>query len=229
MSDRRARRFWCNAALDIAPTRFTVEAPALSADMLWRVAVLGIACAAMSIVFARPCTRANDSYPGQSGTLTCALPGAASSSPLPISAARRTTTAPVLPSAPAPSLRARRPPGLCAEAPLYGCHARLRLPRRRGRSDLLHRRDARLRPGSASGHTGGLCRGGGPCCALLRAVNCPVASVILAVELFLAREALSTRRRLRYCLYASGYTGLYSSQKIMYSKLRAEFIDIHAK
>ena len=27
----------------------------------------------------------------------------------------------------------------------------------------------------------------------------------------------------------SGYTGLYSSQKIMYSKLRPEFIDINAK
>ena len=27
----------------------------------------------------------------------------------------------------------------------------------------------------------------------------------------------------------SGYYGLYSSQKIMYSKLRAEYINIHAK
>ena len=27
----------------------------------------------------------------------------------------------------------------------------------------------------------------------------------------------------------SGYTGLYRSQKIIYSKLKAEFIDIHAK
>ena len=43
--------FGVTQLFDIAPTRFTVEAPALSADMLWRVAVLGIACAAMSIVF----------------------------------------------------------------------------------------------------------------------------------------------------------------------------------
>ena len=27
----------------------------------------------------------------------------------------------------------------------------------------------------------------------------------------------------------SGYFGLYSSQKIMYSKLKAEFINVHAK
>ena len=59
-------------------------------------------------------------------------------------------------------------------------------------------------------------------------VNCPVASIILGVELF-GGDAL-----LYYCAvctvsYAlSGLGGLYGTQKILYSKLRAEYIDVMA-
>ncbi len=49
--------------------------------------------------------------------------------------------------------------------------------------------------------------------------NCPVASTLLAVELFGAEGMLS------YML--SGYQGLYSSQTILYSKLKAQFINVH--
>ena len=61
------------------------------------------------------------------------------------------------------------------------------------------------------------------------AVNCPVASVILAIELFGADGAVyfAVANTIAYAL--SGYTGLYRSQKIIYSKLKAEFIDIRAK
>lgn len=61
------------------------------------------------------------------------------------------------------------------------------------------------------------------------AVNCPLATVILSVELFGSAG---------FCYFAfacfisymlSGYSSLYLEQKIMYSKLRAEYINIHAK
>lgn len=59
-------------------------------------------------------------------------------------------------------------------------------------------------------------------------VNCPIASVVLAVELFggegIAFYALACG--LAYLL--SGYTGLYSSQRIVYDKLKARRIDVHA-
>lgn len=60
-------------------------------------------------------------------------------------------------------------------------------------------------------------------------VNCPVASIILSVELFGAEGLLffATAASVSYML--SGYYGLYSSQKILYSKLKAEFININAK
>lgn len=62
------------------------------------------------------------------------------------------------------------------------------------------------------------------------AVNCPVASVLLSIELF--GNADSTIYFAFACAISyllSGYCGLYSSQTILYSKLRAEFINVHAK
>ena len=66
-------------------------------------------------------------------------------------------------------------------------------------------------------------------CLFCGAVNCPVASILLSVELFgsdsVAYFALSCG--IAYML--SGYFSLYSSQKFIYSKLKAEFININAK
>ena len=61
------------------------------------------------------------------------------------------------------------------------------------------------------------------------AVNCPIASMFLSVELFGSGEILYFALACCVSYMLSGYTGLYSSQKIMYSKLRPEFIDINAK
>lgn len=62
------------------------------------------------------------------------------------------------------------------------------------------------------------------------AVNCPIASIILAVELFQSDYAIvyfALACGISYML--SGYYSLYESQKIMYSKTRAEYINIQAK
>lgn len=60
-------------------------------------------------------------------------------------------------------------------------------------------------------------------------VNCPVASIILSVELFGAEGLLFFAAAASVSYMLSGYYGLYSSQKILYSKLKAEFININAK
>ena len=61
------------------------------------------------------------------------------------------------------------------------------------------------------------------------AVNCPLATIILSVELFGSGS---------FCYFAfacfisymlSGYSSLYVGQRIMYSKLRAEYININAR
>ena len=63
--------------------------------------------------------------------------------------------------------------------------------------------------------------------------NCPLTSLLLALELF-AGDSLGMFSGQSLCLFAvsiavsymlSGYYGLYSEQKILYSKFRPEFIN----
>lgn len=60
------------------------------------------------------------------------------------------------------------------------------------------------------------------------AVNCPIASMILAVELFGADGLLFYAVACGFSFVMSGYYGLYYSQRILYDKLKAVFIDAHA-
>ena len=57
------------------------------------------------------------------------------------------------------------------------------------------------------------------------AVNCPLASIILSVELFGSGDLLYFAMACSISYLISGYCGLYSSQTILYSKLRAEIIN----
>ena len=59
------------------------------------------------------------------------------------------------------------------------------------------------------------------------AVNCPIASTFLAVELFGAGGLLYYALACALSYALSGYTGLYSSQRILYDKLKAQYIDVH--
>lgn len=56
-------------------------------------------------------------------------------------------------------------------------------------------------------------------------VNCPLASAFLAVELFGTAELPLFAIAIAAAFVLSGYFGLYSSQRIVYSKVRQEVID----
>ena len=58
------------------------------------------------------------------------------------------------------------------------------------------------------------------------AVNCPLASIFLAIELFGADGMLFYALGCGLSYVLSGYSGLYSSQRILYDKLKARFIDV---
>ena len=61
-------------------------------------------------------------------------------------------------------------------------------------------------------------------------VNCPVASILLAVEVFGAADwALVFLAVCAVSYMMSGYTSLYKSQRIMYSKTEAKYINAHTK
>lgn len=59
-------------------------------------------------------------------------------------------------------------------------------------------------------------------------VNCPVASVLLALEVFGPESILVFALVCGVSYMMSGYCGLYKSQKIMYSKLEAKYINANA-
>ena len=59
--------------------------------------------------------------------------------------------------------------------------------------------------------------------------NCPLTSLLISVELFGADGVLCYAVVCAVSYVCSGYRGLYSSQTILYSKLRAEFINVHTK
>lgn len=59
------------------------------------------------------------------------------------------------------------------------------------------------------------------------ATNCPIASIFLAVELFGDGGLLCFALVCGVSYMLSGYNGLYSSQTILYSKLKAQYINVH--
>lgn len=60
------------------------------------------------------------------------------------------------------------------------------------------------------------------------AVNCPIASIFLSVELFGSEGLLYFALACGISYMLSGYNGLYSSQTILYSKLKAQYINVKA-
>lgn len=59
-------------------------------------------------------------------------------------------------------------------------------------------------------------------------VNCPIASLLLALELFGGGGIIFFALACGLSFVLSGYSGLYSSQRILYDKLKARYIDVHA-
>ena len=63
-------------------------------------------------------------------------------------------------------------------------------------------------------------------CVFCGAVNCPIASMFLSVELFGAEGLLYFALACGLSYVLSGYSGIYSSQRILYDKLKAQYIDV---
>ncbi len=66
-------------------------------------------------------------------------------------------------------------------------------------------------------------------CLFCGVTNCPLTSIILSVELFGSKGLPLFAAACATSYMLSGYIGLYSEQKIMYSKTKAEFIDRKAQ
>ena len=216
---------------NIAPTHFDVAAPALTAGLLWRVAVLGVICALMSVVLCETMHRSEkltkklvpDSilravmggcaiialtflvgttdYNG-AGTQVIALAVEGGQARPWDFALKLLFTAVTLSS----GFKGGEMVPTFFIGSTLGCAL-----------------------GPVLGIPAGFAAAVGLAAVFCGAVNCPVAATILAIELFGADGAIYFAVAIAISYMLSGYTGLYRSQKIIYSKLKAEFIDIHAK
>ena len=61
------------------------------------------------------------------------------------------------------------------------------------------------------------------------ATNCPITSMLLSYELFGGQAVILYALACAVSYMLSGYFGLYSEQKIVYSKTRAEWVDKKAR
>lgn len=79
--------------------------------------------------------------------------------------------------------------------------------------------------GALFGLSGSFAAGVGMIAVFCGVTNCPLTSVLLGYELFggAGLPLIALGAAVSYMM--SGYSGLYSAQKIMYAKLRAEYID----
>ncbi len=64
-------------------------------------------------------------------------------------------------------------------------------------------------------------------CVFCGVTNCPISSIFLSIELFGAEGMLYFAAACCICYMMSGYNGIYSSQMIMYSKRKAKFINAY--
>ena len=71
----------------------------------------------------------------------------------------------------------------------------------------------------------GFCAAIGMVAMFCGVVNCPVASIFLSIEMFGTKGVLFFAIACAVSYIISGYSGLYKSQKIVYSKLNSNNID----
>ena len=215
--------------LGVAPTRFAVAVPELGAGMLLRVAVLAVLCAFLSVLFCTVLHRseaAAEKY-GKNPWLRAALGGAAL---LALTKLLGTTdyngagmgviTAAVEQGRAVPSAFLWKMvftaltlsvgfkggevvPSFFIGA-TFGCVV-----------------------GPLLGIPAGFAAAVGLVSVFCGAVNCPLSSIFLAVELFGAEGLLAYALACGLSFVLSGYSGLYSSQRILYDKLKARYIDVH--
>lgn len=215
--------------LGVEPTRFTVDAPALETWMLVRVAALGALCALVSVLFCKTLHGAERQMKRYlpNPWLRAALGGAAvivltllcgttdynGAGMEVITAAVETGS--VRPEAfflkilfTALTLAAGFKGGEVVPCffigAAFGCAA-----------------------GPLLGIPAGFAAAVGLAAVFCGATNCPIASIFLAVELLGDEGLLYYALACGISYMLSGYNGLYSSQMIKYSKLKARYINVY--
>lgn len=216
---------------NIAPTHFDVAAPALTAGLLWRVAILGVICALMSVVLCETMHRSEKLTKKlvPDSILRAVMGGCAIIALTFLVGTTDYNGAGTQVIALAVEGGQARPWDFVLK--LLFTAVTLSSGFKGGEMVPTFFIGSTLgcALGPVLGIPAGFAAAVGLAAVFCGAVNCPVAATILAIELFGADGAIYFAVAIAISYMLSGYTGLYRSQKIIYSKLKAEYIDIHAK
>ena len=213
----------------IAPMRYSVALAPLEFGLLLRVCILAVVCALVSIVFCVAMHKTEQIASKAVKNISARIFGRRNRHR---AYARRRQRKLQRHRNRHHRVRPRRGQGaglgLSVEDSFHRRYHRLRLQGRRDSADDVHRCGPRLHGRAAAWHTGAVRVGNRARRGVLRrgklpdSVDHPVGRAVR-----LRRAAVLRACGISYML--SGYFGLYSSQKIMYSKTRAEFINRYAK
>ena len=223
--------FGVSRLFGISPTHFALTSLPLTADILWRIAVMAIVCAAMSSVFCLVMHGTDylaDRYL-KNKFLRAAVGGAIILGLTWLVGTTDYNGAGVGPIANAIEKGIANPDAflwkLLFTAISLGCGFR--------GGEVVPTFFVGATLGCVVGPLLGIPAGFAAAVGLIAvfcgAVNCPIASIILSIELFGSTELTYFAVACGISYMLSGYFGIYRSQKILYSKIRPEFINIRAK
>lgn len=221
--------YGCSLALAVAPTRFTVSAPGLSVGLLLRVTLLAALCALVSVLFCETIHAAEHFLQKRfPNPWVRVLAGGAALIVLTLLSGTRDYNGAGMDVITAAVEQGRARPEAFLLKILFTA---LTLGANFKGGEVV--------PSFFTGATFGAAIG--PLCGIpapfaaavglvsvfCGATNAPLASIFLAVELFGDGGLLYYAVACAVSYALSGYSGLYNSQIILYSKLKARFINVH--
>ena len=222
--------FGISLALGVEPTRFSVNAPAFSPDMLVRVAVLACACGMLSVVFCEVLHKTEHfaRKVAPNPWLRAAAGGALILALTLLLGTRDYNGAGMDVIARAVEL-GQAAPGAFADKIVFTA---VTLAAGFKGGEVVPSFFIGATFGCVAGPLFGIPAGFAAAIGLIGvfcgATNCPIASTVLAVELFGAPGLAYFGLSCGLSFMLSGYSGLYSSQRILYDKLKASYIDVRA-
>ena len=221
--------YWISLEMGVAPTRFTVAAPALEPLMMVRVALLGALCALVSTFFCNAIHAAEKQAARYvpNPWLRAVLGGCAVIVLTLLCGVGDYNGAGMEIITAAVEEGAARPEAFLLKI----LFTAVTLSTGFKGGEVVPSFFVGATFGCAAGPLLGIPAGFGAALGLVAvfcgATNCPMVSILLSVELFGAEGLLYFAMACGLSYMLSGYSGLYSSQTILYSKLKAQYINVH--
>ena len=220
--------YWISLAMGVAPTRFAVAAPALEKLMLLWVAVLAVGCALVSVLLCRTLHFAEHQMKKRlpNAWLRVAAGGCAVIALTYLCGTRDYNGAGMDIITAAVEQGSARPEAFLLKILFTAVTLSAGFKGGEVVPSFFVGATFGCVAGPLLGIPAGFAAAVGLTAVFCGATNCPLASIFLSVELFGDGGLLYFALACGISYMLSGYNGLYSSQTIVYSKLKAQYINV---